>query len=154
MSGAMLGVFIWVRTELVAREGRGVVSLGAVAAPAVLPMPVVLHRIFLFYPAPMPVSSRRPVLPPPAARRRPVPVALRHIMFRYETPCAHWLPCAAFFLGVKRFFARAADNCVNDAPPQVKCLSLVVIPVLTTTLEDPHTKNDEVMTEILVSKKK
>lgn len=33
---------------------------------------------------------------------------------------------------------------------QVKCLSLVVIPVLTTTLEDPHTKNNEVVTDVLV----
>ncbi|CAM9839412.1 unnamed protein product, partial [Sphacelaria rigidula] len=34
---------------------------------------------------------------------------------------------------------------------QVKCLSLVVIPLLTTTLEDPHTKNDEVVAPALVS---
>lgn len=34
---------------------------------------------------------------------------------------------------------------------KVKCLSLVVIPVLTTTLEDPHTNNAEVVTDSLVS---
>lgn len=38
-------------------------------------------------------------------------------------------------------------DCLN----QVKCLSLVVIPLLTTTLEDPHTKNDEVVAPALVS---
>lgn len=34
---------------------------------------------------------------------------------------------------------------------KIKCLSLVVIPVLTTTLEDPHTNNSDVVTDSLVS---
>ncbi|CAN0267558.1 unnamed protein product, partial [Hapterophycus canaliculatus] len=34
---------------------------------------------------------------------------------------------------------------------KVKSLSLVVIPVLATTLEDPHTKNSDVVTDELVS---
>ena len=34
---------------------------------------------------------------------------------------------------------------------KIKCLTLVVIPVLTTTLEDPHTNNSEVVTDALVS---
>lgn len=34
---------------------------------------------------------------------------------------------------------------------KIKCLSLVVIPVLTTTLEDPYTNNSEVVTDSLVS---
>jgi len=33
---------------------------------------------------------------------------------------------------------------------KIKCLSLVVIPVLTTTLEDPHTNNSDVVTDSLV----
>lgn len=33
---------------------------------------------------------------------------------------------------------------------KIKCLTLVVIPVLTTTLEDPHTNNSEVVTDALV----
>lgn len=55
------------------------------------------------------------------------------------------------------FIIGILDVCVSLRPLrglttwQVKCLSLVLIPVLTTTLEDPHTKNDEVMTPALVS---
>lgn len=36
---------------------------------------------------------------------------------------------------------------------KVKCLSLVVIPMLTTTLEDPHTNNADVVTDALVSER-
>ena len=91
------------------------------------PMPVALHRIFL--------SVRNGPSHCTAffvGMKRPMPVALRRIFSLYETP----------------------STMVADDAAQVKCLSLVVIPVVTTTLEDPHTKNDQVMTETLVSKKR
>lgn len=55
-----------------------------------------------------------------------------------------------FFVVVFFFYFWVSVMSSGSSIAQVKCLSLVVIPVITTTLEDPHTKNNEVVTDTLV----
>lgn len=68
--------------------------------------------------------------------------------YRFEVPA---LAGVAEKRALFRVFMETLRDPNLTGEHKVKCLSLVVIPVLTTTLEDPYTNNSEVVTDQLVS---
>lgn len=84
------------------------------------------------------------------SRRSPEfgPLNLFQDFYRFEVPA---LAGVAEKRALFRVFLETLRDTNLTTEHKIKCLTLVVIPVLTTTLEDPHTKNSEVVTDALVS---